>query len=77
MTDIIVRRYQARAPIEWGDPAEAQTRMRAMWNRLVELEHGHRTAYDALTADDGADTAERLALATAALRCDLQDAVSL
>jgi hypothetical protein len=52
-TDVIVRNYRLLDPLDWGEDCEAELRrMTALWNRLVEIDNGHRNNYRAETADD-------------------------
>jgi hypothetical protein len=52
-TDVIVRNYRLLDPLDWGEDCEAELRrMTALWNRLVEIDNGHRRSYRAATADD-------------------------
>lgn len=55
--EVVVRRYLLRPPLDWNIEDDAQLRQaNALWNALVEIEHGHRERTRAILADDPAVT---------------------
>lgn len=69
--EVVVRRYGLLAPEDWGEDCEAELqRMTRLWNRLVEIDRGHRAAYVAATADDPVVTEIESRLAAARNRRD-------
>lgn len=56
----IIYKYGLLPPLDWGEDCDAELRrMNALWNRLVEIDRGHRDRYRAViaTAGDGELTA--------------------
>lgn len=67
---IIIYQYGLKPPLDWGADCEAEVdRMRALWNRCVEIERTHRAAVFAISEDD--ERVKALAPQAEALRTEL------
>ncbi|HEV2160690.1 MAG TPA: zinc ribbon domain-containing protein [Stellaceae bacterium] len=70
---IVIYQYGLKPPLDWGADCEAEVdRMRAFWNKLVEIERGHRAAVFAVSQDD--DRVKALSLQAEAAREELATA---
>jgi hypothetical protein len=50
--DILLRQYVLAPPLGWDDDCERELRLQNdLWNKLVEIERGHRQSIIALTVD--------------------------